>query len=74
MSRLKAFYAVPRWMRILTGGAALIVAASLPLIATSSSIFEVMFVAFLGVFAASIAIFGRLHRQDRSNNSSKPTR
>ena len=66
MSRLKAFYTVPRWMRVLSGGAALIVAVSLPLIATSASIFQVLLVAFAGAFAASIALFGRPYRQGGS--------
>jgi len=59
MFRLKAFYAVPGWARLLTAGAATVVAACLPLLAGSASNFQILFVAAAGVFSASIAIFGR---------------
>ena len=66
MFRFEAFYAVPGWMRLLTGGAALVAGVSMPLLVGSASHLEMLLTLVAGAFSASIAIFGRLPDMGRS--------
>lgn len=59
MSRFAAVYRVPTWARVLTGAAAIATAVAMPALVGSGNPLQVWMVAGAGIFAASIAIFGR---------------
>ena len=61
MFQFSALYQVPTGLRLLTGAGAVVTAVALPLLLSSGSKLQVMLVGAAGLFAASVAIFGRKH-------------
>ena len=59
MHIFSAVYQVPTSMRLLAAVGAIVSAVSLPILVGIGAFFQVMLVAAAGIFAASIALFGR---------------